>query len=569
MPKRVISPALWLLVAALIAILVAVVWSHAQTRPTKTITVYSDGAVRVEDFAPPPSAPEEPPTALGTNLNFPSDYDPTQLFANARYSTRAFGSADRPFDGAASVDAKGWPSGRDWGMVIAHNIQNVNGVWKLRMKGQVTSIAVSSGETRNVVSSGGITTADLVVNAPATQPVPVFLSVRGAASGNQDIQVIRPGCSPLDTFNPQTISVIRSTFRGGVRLMDLMGTNFSEIVRKEDRPLPSDVRYTEKKGVSLEHVAALAIAIQPGPPNAPIPVWANIPGGADDECVREYGRILDRLIPEPIPLLVEIGNENWNDGFQTYHRFRALAKASVEAGDPFKLRSFGDAYFKKMWGDNPTNVTNEVHWQWLYQIKRASDLKSLLPKRFKIVFGTQKGYNPPGFLLKMQLSYLETVIGPAKDYLWAGASAPYYGPGEDYMRNPGATREGMIERLRKSVETASRDDQVKAFDQELSSRGLYHLAYEGGDHNRPGFGAIHPSNVPVMIEVMRSPEIRGIHFQYLTNWYGGGRRTFYIFNLCTIYDASGTWGQTWSIYETGAPKLLACKDIAAWLAERN
>src|ERR1035441_5562953 len=93
------------------------------------------------------SAATEP--VLGVNIGWVTDWDPTQMFADAMKQARRFGSTEHPYDEAGAIDALGWAI-KDAGVAVIVGNQGVwsAGRYALAFTGQAT---VESWGDENVI----------------------------------------------------------------------------------------------------------------------------------------------------------------------------------------------------------------------------------------------------------------------------------------------------------------------------------------------------------------------------------------------------------------------------------
>ncbi|MBI5067372.1 MAG: hypothetical protein HZB56_03960, partial [Deltaproteobacteria bacterium] len=176
--------------------------------------------------------------ALGVNIAAPSDWDPTQPYADAMKSARRFGSVARPYDEKAAVDARGWPTG-DAGVVVMVGVPHMAGTYRLTFTGQARVDAVNTTDRRTRVGrtsrdAGSNTTSADVVVGPAEQNL--FLTFTGQAGGVKDVRLMRPGHGPTELFSQPFLARL-ARFRV-LRFMDFLQTNSNIQVQWADRSLP-------------------------------------------------------------------------------------------------------------------------------------------------------------------------------------------------------------------------------------------------------------------------------------------------------------------------------------------
>src|SRR5205085_12700003 len=149
--------------------------------------------------------------------------------------------------------------------------------------------------------------------------------------------------------------------------------------------------------------------------------WLCIPALADDDFVVQLGKLVRDKLNTQLHCYIKYSNEVWNGQFKQFHQNQDAAKAEVEAGDT----SLSD-------GGKDTNVH---YWAWKRIAKRAVTFRKLLgdDPRFRIILASQVGFEPPGFVIKTQLEYVEKYHGPPSQFFYAIACAPYFSPGKDEL----------------------------------------------------------------------------------------------------------------------------------------
>src|SRR5688572_30430284 len=99
-----------------ILVLIVCCLALAGPKVTNIVISFDDGSeqrvsVASTQPAPVPTTQTRERPFLGVNLESLRDYDRQFMFIDAMKTSRRFGSALKPYDGQATLDADGWPTG--------------------------------------------------------------------------------------------------------------------------------------------------------------------------------------------------------------------------------------------------------------------------------------------------------------------------------------------------------------------------------------------------------------------------------------------------------------------------
>ena len=377
---------------------------------TAATWVKADAAT--QPAAQPATQPAGDHPFLGVNLESLRDYDRQFMFIDAMKTSRRFGSAAKPFDEKADLTPDGWPAG-DAGTLVMTEVKNVNGLYRFFATGRCdlsTPGTPAKVRTLSYDERHNRTYAEIMLKAPLNKPVTFNLVFRGTAGGLRNITLLRPGYDDdSQIFTNEFLLALRPF--AAIRFMDYLRTNNSTIAKWDDRCKITDPQYTIKGG---PYEWAIQLGNLTGKD-----IYLNIPALADDDFVTQLGQLVrDKLKPN-LHCYIEYSNEVWNGLFQQFKQNDAAAQAEVAAGD-------------KTLNDNGAD-TNHFYWARKRIAQRAVQIKHLVgpDPRFRIVLASQVGYSPPGSMLKMQLEYIQKYFGPPSQFIYAVASAPYFGCGRD------------------------------------------------------------------------------------------------------------------------------------------
>jgi hypothetical protein len=447
---------------------------------------------------PNPSAPQ--PNLLGINVDTPTDYSGTRMFADAIKQSRVWNTliADKP----AAVDGEGWPL-EDTKITVWQGIARMNGTYRLSFVGQANvAIGCCSGTLQNKVynPSTNTTTADLVY--PSTDGSGLFLTFENtkrtpsspSGSGITQVKLMRPmtegGTVP---YPPSTL--FTTPFKTGLRpfkvlrFMDFLATNGNQQRHWLERLTPSHASMYQPatgygwqgKGGAYEYAIALCNEL-----NADC--WLTVPVQADDDYVRQLATLVKTQLNSNLKLYLEYSNELWNfaPSFGQSTQNLALAKAEVASGK------------------SPLNFDgekNEGYWQWRRTAKRGAEISLIFRQAFgdaammtrvrPLLMGQLGFTNGPLFqavyLLQNYYNNPAQVANPKppKYYFYGLGGSGYYNP-----KNP-TSPDAVFADLNNKAEWAKVLQQDADY---AAAFGLKRIAYEGGpsleggsitDQNRP------------------------------------------------------------------------------------
>lgn len=243
---------------------------------------------------------------LGINLDINTDYttggwtDVSRLFTGW-YNCQHYNADGYPLDNGAQCQS--------------HMLGTAAGTYKLSFDG-TAALTPSWGPTlASIAKSGSTTTADLIV--PHANCLMMW-TVTGLNNADQfrNLHIYAPGSTATSpTFRPEwtkwlkPFTVVRSidwacvnVSNGDISANPALKTN---PVAWSNRVAPTSWDQTSR-GVAYEYFLTLA-------QQAGIIPWINVPYMADDDYVRSLAKLCATY---NLPVqYVEVGNENWNNGF--------------------------------------------------------------------------------------------------------------------------------------------------------------------------------------------------------------------------------------------------------------
>ncbi len=520
---------------------------------------------------------------LGVNLEGISDWARLQPFVDLMKSARPWGTVDAPWDEAAQVNDRGWPTGDASVVVSIRNVEPGDegksyryitpGVYKLKFLGRATvgTIASDNVTIRNAkyYAATNTTTADVEVGTGANQ---LMLSFRNTSGGVRNVSLRTPGYSNYATFTSQLRRAI-APFKV-VRFMDFLHTNDNPVRRWSQRTKPNSGSQASTKGASYEYAIALANQLDKD-------MWINIPVNADNDYVRSLAELLKSKLEPGRVVYVEYSNELWNFMFsQATDNMNAAVDEAV-AGDTTLTNGqvCTRAKFAEGAGDcNP-------YWAGYYRVgKRTVRIGQI----FKNVFGAAAFENrvrvvyPAQFanpgIAEQVLKNIAKYRGKPSTHIHGIATAPYFYLDEELASSTGATTTQILNSLDKSLATENEPyfaagmnvngaftrkayngaDYTGASHKALADYyGLKSLAYEGGPDLRQ-----QPVNIPAKIAANRSAKMGTLVKREISQWFGCGNDLFMHFSLTSQWDQYGYWGLTNDPTDLSGAKYQAARAVA-------
>jgi hypothetical protein len=519
----------------------------------KTLVLVAVGFVAAG--APRPAAAAE----LGINIEGVNDWGRSLMFADAMKHARPWGRVTNLNDPSVSVDADGWPT-QDAGVIVitpvasAPSTPYVGGTYKLSFTGRAAVSPVGAPGVAVVNSvydaATNTTTADVVASASATS---LNLLFTNTASGVRNVRLMRPiafdsaeAHSPSETFSRAFLQRL-APFKV-IRFMDYVHTIGSPMVHWADRTLPTHATQARRvNGNGAWMGAAWEYAIQLCN-DADKDMWLNVPDQATDDYVLQLATLVrDTLEPER-KVYVEWSDEvwNWSYGYTETPRNLDAAVAEVTAGNS-PLDYDGS--------------TNQGYWAWRRMAKRMKEISDI----FRAVFGEQAMMtrvrpvlaaqlaNPSIF--RQELTFIEQVYGPPRQYFYALGGAPYLG-----LRPPLNTRTDLtvedifgpqglpVTRESLKISMEEQTHWARAF-------GLHSLAYESSAELDG------TTSLDAKIAAARDPRMSQFLIDNLDNWYAYGGELALHYRMTGPYNQNGSAGLTENIYvstfQTAAMDIVA------------
>lgn len=543
-----------------------------------------DFSAASNDSPPQPAALASTSSApLGVNLEGISDWARLQPFVDLMKSARPWGTVDAPWDEAAQVDARGWPTADAAVVVSIRNAEPGDegksyryitpGVYKLKFlgRGTVSPIASDNVSVRNAkyYASTNTTTADIVIGEGANQ---LMLAFRRTTGGVRNVSLRRPGYTASATFTNEFKQAL-APFKV-VRFMDFLHTNDNPVRRWSQRTVPASGSQASTKGAAYEYAIALANQLNKD-------IWINIPVNADNAYVLSLAKLLKAKLKPGRIVYVEYSNEVWNFVFsQATDNMNAAIDEAV-AGDTTLTN--GQACTKTMFAAG----TGECNSYWagyrrvgkrtvrIAQLFKQVWGPSAINNQIRVVYPTQFA-NPD--IAEQVLKNIATHRVAPSSLIYGIATAPYFYLSEQLAASTGATTTQILNSLDKSLATENEPyfaagmnvngaftrkaynggDYTGASHKALADYyGLKSLAYEGGPDLRQ-----QPVNIPAKIAANRSAKMGTLVKREISQWFGCGNDLFMHFSLTSQWDQYGYWGLTNDPTDLSGAKYQAARAVA-------
>ncbi|MBX7105259.1 MAG: hypothetical protein K1X57_14345 [Gemmataceae bacterium] len=333
-----------------------------------------------------------------------------------------------------------------------------------------------------------------VTASPASDPV-------------RDLRVWVPGFeNSKATFHPAYLERLKPF--GVIRFMDWQRTNNSPLFTWSERPRLHDERWSTDLGVPLEVQIDLANAAGADP-------WFCVPHLADDDYIRQMGRLVKERLDANRKVYLEYSNEVWNWGFgQT--SFAAARGKRLKLGAPDHHR---------------------------FYVKRSVEVFDLFAKEFgreRLVRVLSGQFANPS-----DCEFILSTADAAKtaDAFAVGAYFGYeFGSPKSLPSTLRMAPEEVLERCGKEIDGTYRE-LIRRHVAMARKYNLRLLAYEGGQHLVGHSGAENNEELmKLLIAANRHPKMADLYKRQLTHWFNEGGDVFAAFSFAGRPSKWGSWG---------------------------
>lgn len=501
------------------------------------------------------------PFQVGINLDGVSDYAAESAFVDAINQSRHWGTAATPWDEAAAVDAKGWPT-QDAGLVILCCITNASGnsilpgTYALAFTGQAT-ISLTVGGMGSVAGQSydpttNITRAQIIVNDSGASTILAlsFTNTKrqptdAAGTGVTNVHLRRPHLAPNGTawwhaadqvFTDPFLALLAQF--PAIRTMGWENTNGNTVATWAARTHADDATQQTPNGVAWEYVILLANTLGKD-------VWINVPAEANSAYIQNLANLMFAKLNPALHLYIEYSNEVWNYSFAQAGWNQAAAEAEVAAHptSPLAWQCSDFANCRYVWGERRVGA-QIVQIARIFQKTYGARANMLRP-----IYATQVGQT---YFLSLVLPMIQHFWGPPATFLYGIAEAPYWS-GDNTIDN--LTEAQELANAAANLATMNVPEQ--GFAAWARYYGLQSVTYEGG----PGMSGT-PS-LAAKIAANRDTAMGAQVTQAITGAAAQGVSLYMYFDDAGTYGQYGMWGATEDVFDLQTPKMTALQGLIA------
>ncbi|HWE94771.1 MAG TPA: hypothetical protein VG269_12475 [Tepidisphaeraceae bacterium] len=468
---------------------------------------------------------------IGVNLEGLTYYSRGLVFADAMLQAQNF---------YAGADAGGNPTADQTTIIFSNCTPAFAGTYKFACKGQPTlkaAVSYATVASQSYNATTNTTTADITLTAQQIQAIPQLgLNIGNVVAGKvSNVQVWRPGANAgVDRFYGPFVKIMAPF--DTIRFMDFLSTNGSTQVNWSDRPQPTDRNFTIKGGCYED---ALLLCKQTN--KAP---WLCMPCQANADYLNKFIMLVKQRARGPV--YIEWSNEIWNSAFPQWKQAMELAAADKSlaydgTGDPNIL-------LYRWMGKQAVNISKAAQAAYGVNDIRKCPIRPILAGQWG---------NPD--VLKYALDYINTQVGPANQYIYGIAIAPYAtlsGNLWGRIQNGDATvtKEQIVADYQSSgINNSSMTNSgTAAFVSQAKQYNLHTRAYEFGFDSGQAQQA-----VTQKAAAAHEPAMGPILTTYINNWWAAGCEGLNWFTLTAADTSNGQWGLTADTYDMNTPKYQA------------
>ncbi|MDX2195500.1 MAG: hypothetical protein NW207_03695, partial [Cytophagales bacterium] len=433
------------------------------------------------------------------------------------------------------------------------------GTYRLRYKGSPSAVSGS------INVGGGYCEKDIVINNSNNFGIDFFQPVDEIQMIPTTINGVPTGYtfSNFPTFNANVYNTY--TNFSAFRMMDWGHTNENLISSWSQRAKKTGVQTNEnfRTGVAYEYMIEFCNVTGKD-------LWINIPINADDNFVQNLAQLIKNNLRPDKNVYVEWGNEIWNFGgqfwcyqalqLQVHHYVNATGGASSPiwgsaANGDITTGSIGTAPCTE-WGRPSACGFNAWTLRARYIGIRLVQISNIfagvfgageINNRVRVVMAGQFGYGGKGhgWNIDEGLRWINTYIGPPKNYLYATAGAPYVQLWSTNVNDINALfntwNTGTDDMFLCHNCSAPEGNQMEGWLGKAREYGLKYLSYEGG----PDPESWAPSQAKR--DAKRDNRFKDLYIKYFNHWYAqGDDGLFNIFNAgySQNYSSLYAWAET-------------------------
>lgn len=464
-----------------------------------------------------------PRMPLGTNISGMDDWSSELTFLDVFRSSRPWISGTRTTwnDGRAlDLDDRGWVRSLQPGQFAKTLMLNYVGDTGPKFPaGQYTVTWEGEGTIEYPAGAQLVSHAagrDVIDLAPGRGIPTLQITSVTPANYLRNIRVRMPvAAAPDEAFYPVFLERIEPYTV--IRFINwMLGQNGTWVPsgRWADRPRVDDARWSVK-GVPIETMIALCNRVEADP-------WFTIPHTADDEYVREFARLAQRLLAPGRKMYIEHSNEVWNGQF-------AQARYAQERGLALGLDT------------NPFTAQMKYHALRSRQIFEIVEQEVPRDRLVRVIA-----------VQAVSTWQSDTILnyGTTRAHTDALAIAPYFT--FHYSEEP-VVAAGTLDALFTQLDTVvlPRTRQTMAAQMDVARRqGVPLITYEGGQHFvvTPQTRASQPAPTIAALEALytaanRDPRMGAVYSRYLQDWNDvAGTGLFNHLVHCFFHNQNGRFG---------------------------
>lgn len=418
-------------------------------------------------------------------------------------------------------------------------LPSITGTYLLDCDGGGT-VTASGAAVQNVITTGGHTTADIVVSS---DNVDVDINFSAAVS---NVTLLRPGyargTTQLTTDEFQTFIAPFSC----IRAMNLQNTNWSDeadvaakvatlgangLLDWSERPNTTD-SWNRTWGAPIEALVQMAN-------ESAKDLWLCVPHVASDDYLTGLVNYLHDNLDDGLHCYLEWSNELWNfsAAFHQGGHFRDMALAYIATGDDPQI-------------DDPTD--NSYYYQARYAVKRTIDMSNIVRGTYGEVDTVRpivcSQYANPSYISNALSWALSHYPNPPSYYLYGVGMAPYVGAGT-------GTSAQIISDIRDDFEdrTTWADGGKMGWWRGIADNfGLNLMMYEAGIDMGQG-----TTNLTNKIAAAYHADMEQLVLDYYNNCYSNGVVLgCHFLGLCTRDQYGPAWGLTDDVLDLEQPMYL-------------
>lgn len=452
-----------------------------------------------------------------TNLSEVNYYSTDVVFIDAMKRSGAWRKKDwSPYSaGELELGQNGWVKslkGHDLArtIVILHNNGHyVKGEYTLCWKGQ-GKFRISGADKRTITATGA---SSIKVDLTGNGGLVLDILATDVQNHLKDFKLLLPGFENSyynKTFHPQFIEYVEKF--GGVRFMDWMHTNDSQVQNWKDRTSIHHKSYaSEAAGVPYQLTIDLVN-------QANLDGWWCIPHGANDRFIRNFLRLLRDKVEKNRKIYIEYSNETWNGMF-------AQSQYCHQQAQKIGLKN-----------------------KHQYHGYRAQQIFEMIDQ----VFGSEKDRVVKVVAAQSANSWTAKQVLQTKDVASTAdvlAIAPYFGGGlgrSGGKKDPNEVKRWSVDQLEDWLYDVAMPDVFADIEENkkvADKYGVDLVAYEGGQH-LVGVGKwTNDQQLTKLFQRMnRDLRMYDLYTEYLDGWEERGGDTFAVFSSTNAYSKWGSWG---------------------------